>query len=260
MFSSLKKYELRGAKRRVRLFNRFRIESVLKIVPYHTLKFGGIGKLAYLCIVVQRKACAPRQVNIQHSTLKLKIMEQKGTLKYRKVQRTPQTGENAGKKKWYATSVTDREVDFEGFVSHISDHGSPYSRGTIHGVLMDALDHLQELILDGKSVRLSDLGLFSIGMSSKAEDTKEKVTAASVEGVHLIVRNTKSWSNAELRKKCKIQEYGGYIGTDEEGTTGGGGTTQGGGSDTSQGGSGTTGGGTQEGGGGGSQDSGDGLE
>ena len=254
MFSLLKKYELRGAKRRVRLFNRFRIESVLKIAPYHTLIFGGIGKLAYLCTVVQRKACAPRQVNIQQSTLKLKIMEVKGTLKYRKVQRTPQTGENAGKKKWYATSVTDREVDFEGFVSHISDHGSPYSRGTIHGVLMDALDHLQELILDGKSVRLSDLGLFSIGMSSKAEDTKEKVTAASVEGVHLIVRNTKSWSNAELRKKCKIQEYGGYIGTDEEGTTGGGDT------DTTQGGSGTTGGGTQEGGGGGSQDSGDGLE
>jgi predicted histone-like DNA-binding protein len=176
--------------------------------------------------------------NIQHSTLKFKIMEVKGTLKYRKVQRTPQTGENAGKKKWYATAVTDREVDFEGFVTHISDHGSPYSRGTIHGVLMDALDHLQELILDGKSVRLSDLGLFSIGMSSKAEDTKEKVTAASVDGVHLIVRNTKSWSNAELRKKCKVQEYGGYTGTDEEG----GGTNQGGGS-------GTTGGGTQEGGG-----------
>ena len=63
-------------------------------------------------------------------------MEQKGTLKYRKLQRTPQSGENAGKKKWYATAVTDREVDFEGFVSHISDHGSPYSRGTIHGVLM----------------------------------------------------------------------------------------------------------------------------
>ena len=230
---------------------------MLKIAPYHTLKFGGIGKLAYLCTVVQRKACAPRQVNIQHSTLKFKIMEQKGTLKYRKVQRTPQTGENAGKKKWYATSVTDREVDFEGFVSHISDHGSPYSRGTIHGVLMDALDHLQELILDGKSVRLSDLGLFSIGMTSKAEDTKEKVTAASVEGVHLIVRNTKSWSNSELRKKCKIQEYGGYTGTDEGGTSGGtsGGTEQGG--DTSQGGSGTTGGGTQP---GGSQEGGDGLE
>ena len=56
MFSLLEKYELRGAKRRVRLFNRFQIESVLKIAPYHTLKFGGIGKLTYLCIVVRRKA------------------------------------------------------------------------------------------------------------------------------------------------------------------------------------------------------------
>ena len=105
MFSLLKKYELRGAKRRVRLFNSFRIESVLKIALYHTLKLGGIGKLQYLCTVIQEGLCTPPS---QHSTLKLKIMEQKGTLKYRKVQRTPQTGENAGKKKWYATSVTDR--------------------------------------------------------------------------------------------------------------------------------------------------------
>ena len=132
-------------------------------------------------------------------------MEVKGTLKYRKVQRTPQTGENAGKKKWYAAAVTDREVDFEGFVSHISDHGSPYSRGTIHGVLMDALDHLQELILDGKSVRLSDLGLFSIGMSSKAEDTKEKVTAASVAGVHLIVRTRRAGAILSCSRSARFR-------------------------------------------------------
>ena len=70
MFSLLKKYELRGAKRRVRLFNRFQIESVLKIAPYHTLKFGGIGKLAYLCTVIQEGLCTPTKstFNIQHST------------------------------------------------------------------------------------------------------------------------------------------------------------------------------------------------
>ena len=56
MLSSLKKYESRGAKRQVRLVNSFRIENVLKIAPYHTLKFGGIGKLHHLCIVVRRKA------------------------------------------------------------------------------------------------------------------------------------------------------------------------------------------------------------
>ena len=186
-----------------------------------------------------------------------------GTSKYRKVIRTPQSGENAGKKLWYATAVSDREMNFEDFVTHISEHNSPYSRGTIHGVLMDTLDCLKELILDGKSVRFSDLGLFSIGMTSRGEETREKVTAASVQGVHLIVRNTKNWSNAELKKLTKIVAYDEYVASEGGGTSGkpGGGsssgdTTQGGGGTQEGGGSQEGGGGTQE-GGGGKTDSGD---
>ena len=180
-----------------------------------------------------------------------------GTSKYRKIMRTPQTGENAGKKLWYATAVSDREMSFEDFVTHISEHNSPYSRGTIHGVLMDTLDCLKHLILDGKSVRFSDLGLFSIGMTSRGEVSKEKVTAASVQGVHLIVRNTKSWSNAELKKLTKIVAYDDYTsgadGGGTENTPGGGGTSQGTGGGTSQGTGGETNkdnGGTSQGGGG----------
>ena len=178
-----------------------------------------------------------------------------GTSKYRKIMRTPQTGENAGKKLWYATAVSDREMSFEDFVTHISEHNSPYSRGTIHGVLMDTLDCLKHLILDGKSVRFSDLGLFSIGMTSRGEVSKEKVTAASVQGVHLIVRNTKTWSNAELKKLTKIVAYDDYTsGVDGSGTenTPGGGTSQGTGG-TNQGTGGETNkdnGGTSQGGGG----------
>ena len=179
-----------------------------------------------------------------------------GTSKYRKIMRTPQTGENAGKKLWYATAVSDREMSFEDFVTHISEHNSPYSRGTIHGVLMDTLDCLKHLILDGKSVRFSDLGLFSIGMTSRGEVSKEKVTAASVQGVHLIVRNTKTWSNAELKKLTKIVAYDDYTsGVDGGGGTGNtpsGGTSQGTGGGTSQGTGGETNkdnGGTSQGGG-----------
>ena len=186
-----------------------------------------------------------------------------GNIKYRKVKRTPQTGENAGKELWYANVVTDREMNFEEFVDHISSHNSPYSRGTVHGVMMDMLDCLKELILDGKSVRLSDLGLFSIGMTSRGEETREKVTAASVQGVHLIVRNTKNWSNAELKKLTKIVAYDEYVASEGGGTAGnpGGGsssgdTTQGGGGTQEGGGSQEGGGGTQE-GGGGKTDSGD---
>ena len=179
-----------------------------------------------------------------------------GTSKHRKITRTPQTGENAGKKLWYATAVSDREMSFEDFVTHISEHNSPYSRGTIHGVLMDTLDCLKHLILDGKSVRFSDLGLFSIGMTSRGEVSKEKVTAASVQGVHLIVRNTKSWSNAELKKLTKIVAYDDYTTGAEDGggtenTPGGGNTSQGTGGGTNKDNGGTpqgTGGGTDSGG------------
>ena len=170
-------------------------------------------------------------------------MTVKGTLKYRKVERTPQVGKDAGKKKkYYATAVQDRTMEFEDFVTHIAEHNSPYSRGTVHGVLMDTLDCLQELILDGKSVRFSDLGLFSLGMSSRGEETASKVTAQSIEGVHLILRNTKGWSNAELNKKCRIELLDNHVtvedGTEDNGGGNGGGSTEGGGS--SQGGSSST--------------------
>ena len=121
---------------------------------------------------------------------------------------------------------------------------------------MDTLDCLKHLILDGKSVRFSDLGLFSIGMTSRGEVSKEKVTAVSVQGVHLIVRNTKSWSNAELKKLTKIVAYDDYTSGAEDGggsenTPGGGNTSQGTGGETNK-----DNGGTSQGGGGTSQGSG----
>ena len=179
-----------------------------------------------------------------------------GNIKYRKVKRTPQTGENAGKELWYATVVTDREMNFEEFVDHISSHNSPYSRGTVHGVMMDMLDCLKELILDGKSVRLGDLGLFSIGMSSRGEVSRDKVTSASVQDIHLLVKHTKNWSKSEVTKLCKITAYDARGGDEDGGAeiTPGGGTngdgTNGGGSGNTQEGGGTSGGTGSEGSGG----------
>ena len=98
-------------------------------------------------------------------------------------------------------------------------------------------------------------------MTSRGEVSKEKVTAASVQGVHLIVRNTKTWSNAELKKLTKIVAYDDYTsGTDagggSENTPGGGNTNQDSGGETNKDNGGTSqGGGTNQGTGG--TDSGD---
>ena len=127
-------------------------------------------------------------------TLKYRI----GTLKYRRyAAKSPQDPDAPAK--WYARAVQDRTVEFEDFVTHISEHNSPYSRGVIHGVLIDMLACLKELVLDGKSVRLGDLGLFSVGISSKGAETAEAWTTSLITGVHLNVRNTKTWSNAEAQ-------------------------------------------------------------
>jgi predicted transposase/invertase (TIGR01784 family) len=71
----------------------------------------------------------------------------------------------------------------------------------------------------------------------------------SVEGIHLLVKNTKNWSNSELKKLCKITAYDARGGEEDgSGTTPGGGS-DGGGSGNTQGG-GTTGGTGSEGSGG----------
>ena len=168
----------------------------------------------------------------------------KGILKYKVVSRiNPQN--KSEQPKWYGKSVQDRTIDFEGLVTHMSEHNSPYSRGVIHGVLTDMLDCVKELVLDGKSVRLGDLGLFSVGLKTKGAKSRERWSVSThVQGVTLNVRNTKTWSNAELRKNTILQELTPYddgsesgddsptdSGNDNGGNSGGG-NNQGGGGGT----------------------------
>ena len=145
-----------------------------------------------------------------------------GILKYKMVTRiNPQN--KSEQPKWYAKAVQDRTIDFEDLVTHMSEHNSPYSRGVIHGVLTDMLDCVKELVLDGKSVRLGDLGLFSVGLKTSGAKSRDRWTVAThVQGVTLNVRNTKTWSNAELRKNTTLQELIGYddgSSTNDEGDT-----------------------------------------
>ena len=134
----------------------------------------------------------------------------KGILKYKMVTRiNPQN--KSEQPKWYAKAVQDRTIEFEDLVTHMSEHNSPYSRGVIHGVLTDMLDCVKELVLDGKSVRLGDLGLFSVGLKTSGAKSRDRWSVAThVQGVTLNVRNTKTWSNAELRKNTTLQELTPY--------------------------------------------------
>ena len=132
-------------------------------------------------------------------------------MKYRKYQKKENSLDPNSEPMFYARAVPDRTVEFEDLVTHMSEHNSPYSRGVIHGVLTDMLDCVKELVLDGKNVRLGDLGLFSVGIRSKGSLTaKDWTIGTHLKGVKLNVRNTRTWSNTELRNSCTFEEITKY--------------------------------------------------
>jgi hypothetical protein len=59
-------------------------------------------------------------------------------------------------------------MEFDEFVEHMAKHHCVYSEGTIKGVLIEMECCLREMLLEGKSVRFDELGIFSLGIINAA--------------------------------------------------------------------------------------------
>ena len=75
--------------------------------------------------------------------------------------------------KWYARAVCEETVDIAALAEHMSTHNTPFSTGAIHGMLKDMVNCIKELLMDGKNVKIDDLGIFSVGIRSKGAVTPE---------------------------------------------------------------------------------------
>ena len=65
-----------------------------------------------------------------------------------------------GEKKAYYRLKTEQKIDFNQFIDRISSHNSGISRGEAFRVLMHATDTLAELLAEGYSVTIDDMGTF----------------------------------------------------------------------------------------------------
>ena len=169
-------------------------------------------------------------------------------------------------------------MNIEKFAKHISTHGCVYSRADIAAILYMAVDCMREQLLEGKKIRLGDLGDFSVTLSSTGAESAEKFSAQNITGVKVVwdagseFKNlltdaefnlvaSRNAQNAVLKAIKAGQQVVNLAETDDEtadgdttsdtgsdsGTSGG--STSGSGTDTTggtstSGGSGTTGGGT----------------
>ena len=88
--------------------------------------------------------------------------------------------------KAYAIAQYTDVMNIEKFARHISSHGSVYSRADISAILYLAVDCMREQLLEGKKIRLGDLGDFSINLTSKGADTADKFSAQNITGVNVV--------------------------------------------------------------------------
>ena len=96
--------------------------------------------------------------------------------------------------KAFAVAQVTEVMPIEKFARHIADHGCVYSRADISAILYLAVDCMREMLLEGRKVRLGDLGDFSVSLSSKGAESADKFSAANITAVKV------QWDPGQLFK------------------------------------------------------------
>ena len=86
----------------------------------------------------------------------------------------------------FAVAQYAEVMTIEKFAKHIATHGCVYSRADISAILYMAVDCMRELLLDGKKVRLGDLGDFSVSLSSRGAADAQSFTAQNITDVKVV--------------------------------------------------------------------------
>lgn len=101
-------------------------------------------------------------------------------------------------RKWYVRPVQRETFGIKEMAQHMEEHNTPFSAGTIEGILTDFVKCVREQILNGNTVKIDDLAIFKVSVESNGYDTygnqdkDGKPTAiAKVGEGNAVVRSTK---------------------------------------------------------------------
>ena len=78
--------------------------------------------------------------------------------------------------KVYARAKNNEPIDIEGLAKHIAQHGSPYTKDVILGVLSKIASCIRELVLDGTPVKIADLCIFTPAVTTCPANDAEHFT------------------------------------------------------------------------------------
>ena len=105
----------------------------------------------------------------------------------------------------YGQAQIRKNFTLEKFAKHIADHGCVYDAGDIHAVLQKAVACLRELILEGNSVTLGNMGTFGPSLSTKGAVTTEDFTVENIKKVNVTWRKSIYFNGKYLRDEAQFK-------------------------------------------------------
>ena len=108
--------------------------------------------------------------------------------------------------KWYAYPVVEETIDLAGLAAHMEEHNTGFSEAMCIGVLKAMVKCIKEQLLSGKSVKIDDLAIFSVGIRNRiGAESEEDYTTANISGVKLRARATGTLSNTSLNLAATLK-------------------------------------------------------
>ncbi len=118
-----------------------------------------------------------------------------------------QIQDSKGYGKYYAYADNDTPITLEGLADHMAHHNTPFSKGTIIGILKDMVSCIRELNLSGQPVKIDGLAIFSTHIENKGGwATLADVSLSmggendNIQALRLCAQATGEFTKAELTK------------------------------------------------------------
>lgn len=138
--------------------------------------------------------------------------------------------------RYYAYADNERPITLEGLADHMAHHNTPFTKGTIVGILKDMVGCIRELNLNGQPVKIDGLAIFSTHIENKGgwaelADVNLSMGGATdnIQALRLCAQATGEFTKAELTKygtvllnrewRTKVQDAKKAAGVTDESTS-----------------------------------------
>ncbi|MBQ6377655.1 MAG: hypothetical protein IJJ56_02520 [Prevotella sp.] len=75
--------------------------------------------------------------------------------------------------KYYARVESKQTLSIQDMAKHMAEHNTPFSKGTIEGILRDFVACVREQCLNGNTVKIDDLAIFKCAISANGLQLRE---------------------------------------------------------------------------------------